>query len=89
MSVHKFTILEEKKSRDASDIVLHRGIVTFVHITLCNNCLTLILCGNFFNNRSYSLAWSTPCSPKINHYGLVCIQSLCEIRICNNFCHNT
>ena len=38
MSVDYFSVLEENKGRDASDVVIHRNIVTLVNVTLADHC---------------------------------------------------
>ena len=88
MSSYKLSVLEEKERRNASDAISHRNIVAVVYVTLAYYCLARILCRNLINYRSDSLAWTAPCCPEVNKYRLVCIQSLREIRVSYNICHN-
>ena len=88
MSVDNLSVLEENEGRNASDAIVHRNIVTLIHIALADDGLVCIFVCKLLDDWCYGLAWSAPCCPEINYYEFVCIKGFCEIRISNYMCHN-
>ena len=70
-SFYGFSTLDYKDCRNIANVETFEKFLVILSIVFPHDYFSFIFVSNLGNNRSKSLARSTPCSPKINDYEAV------------------
>ena len=85
--IHDFTIFDEEYGRDVPYAIFHSELLVVVYIHFPDHGTVSIFVGDFFNERSYHSARSTPFGPEVYHHRLVGAHHFFEIRVIDLYCH--